>query len=144
MRLNRATDYGFRMVLYMSILPEGTRITGAELAKALNIPDRFLLKIMRNLTRDGLVKSFRGVDGGFSLAKKPKDITILNVVEAIEGNEHLQKCLYDMESCSRGCNGVCAVRESLSNINEVLIKEMDSVDFEKLATREKELREVII
>ena len=51
MRLNQATDYAFRMVLYLSGLPEGTKITGAALAEKQNIPERFLLKIMRSLPR---------------------------------------------------------------------------------------------
>ena len=61
MRLNQATDYAFRMVLYLASLPEGTKITGAALAEKQNIPERFLLKIMRNLTAAGIMKSYRGV-----------------------------------------------------------------------------------
>ena len=58
MRLNQATDYAFRMVLYLASLPEGTKITGAALAEKQNIPERFLLKIMRNLTAAGIMKSY--------------------------------------------------------------------------------------
>lgn len=72
MKLNQATDYAFRMVLHMSLLPNGTKITGGELAKAQKIPDRFLLKIMRNLISGNIMQSFRGVDGGFALARKLK------------------------------------------------------------------------
>ena len=64
MRLNQATDYAFRMVLYLASLPEGTKITGAALAEKQNIPERFLLKIMRSLTKAGIMKSYRGVEGG--------------------------------------------------------------------------------
>lgn len=76
MRLNQATDYAFRMVLYLAICPEGTKITGAALAAKQNIPERFLLKIMRSLTAAGIMKSYRGVEGGFALQREPKDITL--------------------------------------------------------------------
>ena len=139
MKLNMATDYAFRMVLHMSLLPFGTKITGGELARAQNIPDRFLLKIMRNLTASKIMQSFRGVDGGFALYRKPKDITLLDVVEAVEGDAYLQKCLYDPNNCSRGCHGICSVNEAFDTIQNNLIRDMRSVNFEFLAKREREM-----
>ena len=130
MKLNQATDYAFRMVLHMSLLPNGTRITGGELAKAQKIPDRFLLKIMRNLISGNIMQSFRGVDGGFALARKPKDITLLDVIEAVEGATYLQRCLYD---------GNCSVQEQFCHIQGHLVQELKAVDFETLAKREREI-----
>ena len=60
MKLNQATDYAFRMVLHMALLPSGSKITGAVLAEQELIPERFLLKIMRSLIAAGIMKSFRG------------------------------------------------------------------------------------
>ncbi len=142
MRLNQATDYAFRMVLYMSILPVGTKITGAELAKNLNIPDRFLLKIMRMLTGAKIMKSYRGVDGGFSLQQNPEDITLLDVIKAVEGSAYIHKCLYDPESCTRGCHGICSVRHALESVQEQVASELADVNFATLAKNEKELRRV--
>lgn len=139
MKLNQATDYAFRMVLHMSLLPNGTRITGGELAKAQKIPDRFLLKIMRNLISGNIMQSFRVVDGGFALARKPKDITLLDVIEAVEGATYLQRCLYDSETCSRGCYGNCSVQEQFCHIQGHLVQELKAVDFETLAKREREI-----
>ena len=106
MRLNQATDYAFRMVLYLASLPEGTKITGAALAEKQNIPERFLLKIMRSLTKAGIMKSYRGVEGGFALQRAPKDITLFDIIDAVEGQTELQRCLHDIGSCSRGCSGM--------------------------------------
>ena len=93
MRLNQATDYAFRMVLYLASLPAGTKMTGAALAEKQNIPERFLLKIMRSLTAAHIMKSYRGVEGGFALQREPKDITLFDVIEAVEGQTELQRCL---------------------------------------------------
>ena len=109
MRLNQATDYAFRMVLYLASLPEGTKITGAALAEKQNIPERFLLKIMRSLTKAGIMKSYRGVEGGFALQRAPKDITLFDIIDAVEGQTELQRCLHDIGSCSRGCSGMCSI-----------------------------------
>ncbi len=139
LKFNQATDYAFRIILYMSTLPFGTRKVGAELAKTSKIPERFLLKIMRYLVNAKLLHSYRGVDGGFSLAKKPKDINLYDVVTAVEGDTYLQHCLYDSESCSRGCHGQCAVQEAVGKIQAVLIEELKNVDFETLAKRERSI-----
>jgi len=136
MKLNQATDYAFRMVLHMAQLPIGTKVTGNELAKAQNIPERFLLKIMRNLTAAKIMQSFRGVDGGFSLLQSPADITLLSVIEAVEGTMYLQKCFYDVNSCSRGCRGHCSIHYAFDHIQLTLIKELNSINFEMLAAQE--------
>lgn len=136
MKLNQATDYAFRMVLHMSVLLYGEKVTGAVLAEQEVIPERFLLKIMRSLVAAGIMKSFRGVDGGFALNREPKDISMLDVINAVEGNAYLQRCLYDAGSCSKSCMGRCAVNEAMARIQSDLIYKMKDVTFDKLAARE--------
>ncbi len=142
LRLNQATDYAFRMVLYLASLPEGTKITGAALAEKQNIPERFLLKIMRSLTAAGIMKSYRGVDGGFALQRQPKDITLFDIIEAVEGQTELQRCLHDIGSCSRGCSGMCSIYAAFADIQRDLANKLKSIDFEDLAQQEKRLQAV--
>lgn len=139
MRLNQATDYAFRMVLHMAVLPEGSKITGGVLAREQVIPERFLLKIMRSLIAAGIMKSYRGVDGGFSLNKKPEDITLFDVIVAIEGDTYLKRYLYDQNSCSKACCGHCSVYEVMAQIQHNLTKDLKAVTFDKLAAREVEI-----
>lgn len=141
MKLNQATDYAFRMVLHMSLLPTGQKVTGGALAEQELIPERFLLKIMRSLIAAGIMKSFRGVDGGFSLNREPKDISMLDVIRAVEGETYLQRCLYDVGSCSKACMGQCAVNEAMAVIQDQLVEQMQSVTFDKLAARERVILE---
>ena len=84
-------------------------MTGAALAEKQNIPERFLLKIMRSLTAAHIMKSYRGVEGGFALQREPKDITLFDVIEAVEGQTELQRCLHDMGSCSKYVFYLCSV-----------------------------------
>ena len=136
MRLNQATDYAFRMVLYLATLPEGTKITGAALAEKQHIPERFLLKIMRSMTAAHIMKSYRGVEGGFALGRAPKDITLFDVIEAVEGNTTLQRCLGDMGSCTRECGGMCSIYAAFADIQEELAKRLKAINFAALAKQE--------
>ena len=137
MKLNQATDYAFRMVLHMALFPSGTKITGSVLAEQELIPERFLLKIMRSLIAAGIMKSFRGVDGGFALNRDPQEISLLDVIRAVEGDAYLQRCLYDAGSCSKSCMGHCAINEAMGTIQDQLINQLEQVNFKTLAQREQ-------
>lgn len=142
MRLNQATDYAFRMVLCLASSPQGTKITGAAMAEKQNIPERFLLKIMRSLTKAGIMKSYRGVEGGFALNRAPKDITLYDVIDAVEGQTELQRCLHDSDSCSRGCNGMCSIYEAFADIQQDLSSRLKAINFEMLAHQEENIQAV--
>ena len=137
MKLNQATDYAFRMVLHVALLPSGSKITGAVLAEQELIPERFLLKIMRSLIAAGIMKSFRGVDGGFALNRSPQEISLLDVIRAVEGDAYLQRCLYDVGSCSKSCKGHCAINEAMGVIQHQLVNQLEAVNFKTLAQREQ-------
>ncbi|PNH22550.1 transcriptional regulator [Megasphaera hutchinsoni] len=136
MKLNQATDYAFRMVLYLASLPEGAKITGASLAEKQNIPERFLLKIMRSLTAAGIMKSYRGVEGGFALNRSAKEITLFDVIEAVEGQTELQRCLQDLGSCTRACSGMCSIYTAFADIQRDLAMKLKSINFYDLAAQE--------
>lgn len=136
MKLNQATDYAFRMVLYLASFPEGTKVTGAALADKQNIPERFLLKIMRSLTAAGIMKSYRGVEGGFSLNRSAKKITLFDIIEAVEGQTELQRCLHDMGSCTRSCSGMCSIYTAFADIQRDLAMKLKSINFYDLAAQE--------
>ena len=97
MRLNQATDYAFRMVLYLASLPEGTKITGAALAEKQNIPERFLLKIMGSCSKGcsgmcSIYAAFAGIQR--NLAKQLKSYNfedLANQEKAIKNAEEAVK-----------------------------------------------------
>jgi len=89
MRLSRKSDYALRAVRYCSNLPKGQRGSINSIAKAENVPREFLAKILRDLTSNGILVSHQGVKGGYTLARKPKEINFLHVIEAVDGPLHL-------------------------------------------------------
>jgi Rrf2 family protein len=83
-----------------------------EISQAERIPKSYLAKIFQSLVKAGLVKSVRGAGGGFVLARQPADITILDIIEAIEGRIVLQRCLDNQPHCDHlgGC-ALCGIFE---------------------------------
>lgn len=132
MNINQATDYGFRAVLYLA-QKDGREWTDAHtISEHEIIPIRFLLKIMPNLIRAGIVKSQRGIGGGYALARNPKDISLLDVVEAIEGPIYLNRCLENEDYCSKHGAPVCKIHRTLEEIQDLLSSELSRRNFADL------------
>ena len=92
MRLSRKSDYALRAVRHLSGLPKGQLGSINSIAEAEVVPREFLAKILKDLTRSGLLVSFQGVKGGYTLAREPREVSFLNVIEAIDGPLHLNLC----------------------------------------------------
>ncbi|HUI45774.1 MAG TPA: Rrf2 family transcriptional regulator [Nitrospirota bacterium] len=99
MQVTREGDYGIRSVLYLARQPYKKVSFIAEIADEYQIPKTFLAKILQKLVKAKIVRSFRGVKGGFSLAKPAREISALDVLEAIEGKLALNICIADKKNC---------------------------------------------
>jgi Rrf2 family protein len=139
-QFNQATDYAFRVIMHLAALPEGVLANGQAISDQQSIPAGFLQKIMRSLSQGNLVKSYRGVDGGFALAKPAAEISLLDVIEVMEGPMDLQRCLKVDSTCSKGCDTKCPVHDSLATIQSDFTKALDKVNFARLVKENKEER----
>ena len=110
MQLSRKADYALRAVKHLSSLPKGKLGSINSIAAAEFIPREFLAKILKDLTRGGILVSFQGVTGGYRLTNTPKDISFLDVIEAIEGPLHINLCT-EQESCPCDRAQTCPMRE---------------------------------
>ncbi|MBS1873008.1 MAG: Rrf2 family transcriptional regulator [Acidobacteria bacterium] len=122
MQLTRAADYAVRIMVHLAGLPPGSRPNRNVLAEASEVPEHFLSKILQSLARARLIDSQRGMNGGFSLARAPEQINLLDVVEAIEGPTHLNACLLPGDSCGRKqwCPAHCIWAEAQDAMTSVL------------------------
>ena len=101
MNVGRRVDYAIRALAYLAAQPPGRMINGAEIGKKQDIPSHYLSKIMKDLVAAGLVNSHTGSKGGFTLAKAPKNISIREVYECVEGPLVLMQSLVKGEEyCS--------------------------------------------
>ena len=85
MKLSRTVAHGVRATIQLSQRPSGSLIPCSKLASEGNMPERFLLQVLRNLVNHGILRSVRGVAGGYALTRPPEQISLLDVIEAIEG-----------------------------------------------------------
>jgi Rrf2 family protein len=93
MQITRQADYAVRAVLYLAQLGEEQRAATSQIAENQQIPPSFLAKIVSQLSVAGLLQTSRGARGGVSLARSPEEISLLEVVEAIDGPILLNECV---------------------------------------------------
>jgi Rrf2 family protein len=99
MQISRKADYALRAVIYLSTQEPEKSCSVAEIASRQGVPQKFLEKIVRELIRGGLVKSKRGWDGGYRLARPPDQITFREVMEAVEGPIAVNLCMDSRQTC---------------------------------------------
>ena len=107
MRLTRAGEYAIRCVLYLAMHSDRALIGRKEIAEAMDVPAQFLGKVAQQLARAGIISIRQGSQGGYELARRPEDITLLAVIEAIDGEIFLNDCIHRPESCDRQV--ICSV-----------------------------------
>ena len=132
MYVTRKADYAIRCVLHLSREPE-TVTSVEDISRAMFVPKTFLAKILQRLMKAGIVNSTRGVKGGFQLAKKPKDINLLDVIEAIQGPSAPNLCAIDKRMCQ--LSGICTVHPVWVKIREIVEKELRKINFAKLSNK---------
>lgn len=102
MQITRQADYALRAMLYLTRLEDNVRAATSQIAEDQKIPPSFLAKIISQLSIAGLIHTSRGARGGVSLARPPEEISILEVVEAIDGPVTLNECTENPSSCPFG------------------------------------------
>ncbi|MCG8451347.1 MAG: Rrf2 family transcriptional regulator [Pirellulales bacterium] len=124
MRMSRASAYAIGAILQLANAPPGVPIPCSRLAKTGEMPERFLLQVLRNLVNHGILKSTRGVEGGYSLLRPLSEVTLLHIMEATDGpitptappldsipvssRHHLQKVLRDISA--EACQSLAKVK----------------------------------
>ncbi len=92
MQLSRKADYAIRAVRHLSSLPKGTLGSINSIASADGIPREFLAKILKDLTSSGILASYQGVHGGYRLVRQPREISFLDIIEAVDGPFFINLC----------------------------------------------------
>jgi Rrf2 family transcriptional regulator, iron-sulfur cluster assembly transcription factor len=121
-RLTRAGEYAVRCILHLSGQPEGSVVKRREVAQAMNIPEPFLGKIGQQLARAGIVELVQGARGGLRMARAPREVSLLDVVEAVNGPIFLNDCLMRRSICQRspGCAAHRVWDRARSRLRETL------------------------
>src|SRR5512143_772894 len=135
MQITRQADYAVRAVLHLARMGNTERAATSTVAKEQNIPPSFLAKIISQLSIAGLLHTSRGARGGVTLAREPKDITLLEVIEAIDGPIQLNECVGEDGVCTFDSN--CPIKSVWCEAQEMLVKRLKGTNFHQLLERSK-------
>lgn len=135
MQITRQADYALRAMLYLARLEPNQRAATSQIAEKMEIPPSFLAKIISQLSIAGLIHTSRGARGGVSLARKPEDISLLDVVEAIDGPITLNDCVVDPGICTFGDS--CPIHSVWVEAQANLVRKLRESTFDKLLEREQ-------
>lgn len=135
MRITQETDNAFRVLLHLAALEPGSRCTARIISQKMAISMQFTLKILNKLTRSGLTRAYRGVNGGYALNVPPSQISLKDVIEIIDGPIAINRCLVSPDFCSRGASEVCNVHKALREVQEMLVDKLDQIRLDTLPER---------
>ena len=136
MKLTRGGEYGIRGVLYLAQQDNGKVNMLSAIAKAQDVPPRFLAKIFQALAKAGIVRSYRGAKGGFSLGRAAGEITIKDVIEAIEGPIYLNVCLVGPGECTR--DKICPMHRVWEEAQDKMMGVLGRTNFSDLVKAERQ------
>lgn len=129
MQITRQADYAVRAVLHLARLGPSAQASTANIARGEGIPVHFLAKIVSQLTQANILRTTRGARGGVSLARAPEDLSLLEVVEAIDGPIELNVCVLHPERCPEG--STCVVRPFWQESQAVLVESLSRARFNR-------------
>ncbi len=132
-RINRQTDYAVRVLLALAKQGEAARLSSAVIQREMQIPRALMPRIVAELAKAALLKTYPGRDGGLMLSRPAVNISLRDVVEAFEGPILLSQCLQvnGEDDCPFQTN--CPVRPKWGRVQVAMLREMATISFEDLA-----------
>ncbi|MCC5809522.1 MAG: SUF system Fe-S cluster assembly regulator [Ectothiorhodospiraceae bacterium] len=131
LRINRETDYATAILSLMALQPD-ERYSAAWLSARRGLPGPVVSKILKQLVRGGILVSHRGAKGGYSLGRPAEDISVAEVITAIEGPIALTDCI---EGGGGACqySPLCAISHNWSRLNDVFYDALKSVSLKDMS-----------
>jgi Rrf2 family transcriptional regulator, iron-sulfur cluster assembly transcription factor len=130
--LSHTSKYAVRALIYIGVNDEKNQKIGIkQISSALNIPAPFLSKILQSLARQKLLSSSKGPHGGFSLTKNSGNISLIDILKAIDGLDKFNECVIGVKYCSEQENP-CVLHSYYSSLREELKKKFEEVTISEL------------
>jgi len=123
--ITRNTDYAIRALCYIARQEKKEIVSVTRLNKVLKIPRPFLRKILQILNQSGLIHSYKGMGGGFSLAKAPKNISLTALMQIFQGPIRLNECFFKKSICPH--IKTCILRKKITGIENYVLQELKSI-----------------
>ncbi len=134
MKLSKKTEYGIMALRYVTSLPAGRMATVREIAEQYHIPQQLLAKILQELTKTGIIRSVQGAYGGYVLNLSAREVSLADIVQAIEGPIRLTECEDAEHNCDR--YEICDLKSTFGPIQKQLVSYFKTVTLADLCAVE--------
>ena len=133
LRLTKRTDYAIRACMLLSVSPD-VPVSSRRIAGRMAVPDRFIPHVLADLARAGLVESTSGKLGGYRLRRDPAELTLLELVETMEGPSRSEQCVLEERPCAPEQG--CALHPVWSAAQSAFIQVLATTSLAEIATRQ--------
>lgn len=127
--ITRDTDYSVRALCFIA-KSKNEVVSVSDLVKKLKIPKPFLRKILQILNAEGLLHSYKGLGGGFELARKPEKIFLVDLIRIFQGPLKLNECFFKKKYCPN--IGVCPLKKQIDNLEGIVVAKLKSITISSL------------
>ena len=135
---SKKCELAIQATLFLSIKKDNIVFNATEISKELKVPKEFVSKMLQTLTDSGIIGSKKGKNGGFFLARKPKNIKLIEIVNAIDGDKVFKKCVLGLPNCNN--DHPCPVHDKWGKIRDDAFKMLNEETLEDL--KEKTLEKI--
>jgi FeS assembly SUF system regulator len=129
LRMSKLADYGTVILTTLLQRPEQTQ-SAAEIAAAIRVPVTTVSKILKIMTREGLVMSLRGAKGGYTLARPPDQISMAEIIEVMDGPIGMTECSITPGLCHQEVG--CPVRANWQRVNQIVLRALQQVTLDQM------------
>ena len=142
MQITATTDYAIRVVLYLT--REDRIINSRELSEQVAVSQNYLQKLIRKLVQSGIVQQYRGVNGGYALAKRPSQISLYDIISTMETTPYVSGCSRDPKSCNAlGPQNNCIVHQVFVGLQKNDDHYLKKMTFHDLVHNREQVQEYI-
>ena len=141
LRVSKLTDYGSVILAYMASHPEET-MSAASLAKGVLLPPATVRKLLKVLVKSGLLSSSLGKQGGYRLARPAAEISLAEIVSALEGSIALTECSMEKGLCC--IEDGCDIRQNWRGVNQIIYQSLTQVSLQEMLPLKKQAQPIIL
>jgi len=141
MRVTTKGKYGLMMIVEIAANQDGKAIPLKAVSKKLLISEKYLEQIIIPLIKAGYVKSIRGAQGGYIIAKEPESLSVSQIIQVLEGEQCMRACIGEIGGCARV--HTCAVIDVWREVNKAISKVLDNITLADLLNRREQKYEIL-
>ncbi|MEZ5355714.1 MAG: Rrf2 family transcriptional regulator [Bryobacteraceae bacterium] len=139
---SKSAEYAIRAFVHLAAVPEGKFAMARQIAAQSDIPAHFLAKILQQLARHGYLKSSKGPSGGFSLIRPPETISLLDIVDAVDGIAGYKRCLGGMTECND--EAACGLHDSWKLMRSSILEYLERTSIADVAASLEQKRRALL